>query len=76
MHYYRIDCSYNKENKRSYYISSENKLKPDSDGYIPLPVTLVEKLWIDGVVIDNVKEINYDEWVLNQLGGVGYLDVK
>lgn len=76
MYYYRIDGSYNKENKRSYYISSENKLKPDSDGHIPLPVILIEKLAVDGVFIDNIEEINYDEWVSNQLGGVGYLDVK
>lgn len=76
MYYYRIDCSYNKENKRSYYISSENKLRPDSDGYIPLPVILIEKLAVDGAFIDNVEEINYDEWVLNQLEGVGYLDAK
>ena len=74
MHYYKVECSYNGK-KNAYYISSENKLKPNEDGYIPLPISLVEKLFKDYTFIDSIEELEYHEWEKGQLEGVGYGDV-
>lgn len=74
MHYYKVECSYNGK-ESTYYISSENKLKPDEEGCIPIPISLAEKLFKDYTFIDSIEEIEYPEWVNGQLEGVGYGDV-